>query len=185
MHRRELLRLLAAHRSIDSVEERSRRRIVDFVGGHRDCFERTLGIGHVTGSAWLLDRDGSRALLTFHRKLGRWLQLGGHADGDCDVLAVALREACEESGIDGIEPASLEIFDVDVHRIPARPSEPEHDHYDVRFLLRVTGDDAFRVSEESVSLRWFSMKELAEIETDDSVRRMARKWRMWKGAASG
>lgn len=179
MHRRELLRLLGTHRPVDSVEEESCRRIVDFVSAHPSCFQRALEHGHVTGSAWLLDRDGSRALLTFHRKLGRWLQPGGHADGDCDILAVALREAREESGIDGIEPASLEIFDVDVHRIPARPSEPEHDHYDVRFLFRVTGDNAFRVSEESVSLRWFSMKELAEIETDESVRRMARKWQTW------
>jgi len=185
MHRERLLQLLTAHHPIDAEEDRSRGRLLDFVAAHADCFKRTLAVGHVTGSAWLLDRGRSRTLLTFHRKLGRWLQLGGHADGDPDVLSVALREAREESGIDGIEPESPEIFDVDVHRIPARPHEPEHDHYDVRFLLRVTGDDEFRVGEESLSLRWFSSDELARIDTDDSVRRMIRKWQASTGATGG
>lgn len=178
MHRTTLLQLLTEHSTIDAEEERSRVRILGFVREQPQCFERTLRIGHVTGSAWLLNRDGSRALLTFHRKLGRWLQLGGHSDGDPDTLAVALREAREESGIEAIAPVHASIFDVDVHRIPARAEEPEHDHYDVRFLLRVAGDEQVRMSDESLGLRWFGAEELGAIQTDESVLRMARKWRV-------
>lgn len=115
-------------------------------------------------------------MLTHHRKLERWLQLGGHADGEPDVLSVALREAKEESGIDQIEPVSDEIFDVDVHLIPKHGSEPAHYHYDIRFLLRVQGSDVFRVSDESVNLAWVSPHELRELDVDESVRQMCAKW---------
>src|SRR5437773_8684321 len=106
-----------------------------FVEANVDCFERSLQIGHITGSAWIVDRDRTHALLTRHRKLNKWLQLGGHADGDPDILRVALREAREESNLDAIRPVSEAIFDVDIHLIPERAGEPEHLHYDVRFLL--------------------------------------------------
>lgn len=150
--------------------------MIAFVRAHTDCFERRLSVGHVTGSACLISADGARALLTHHRKLNLWLQPGGHADGDPDVQAVALREAREESGLARIEPVSSEVFDVDVHRIPARPDEPEHVHYDVRFLLRAVGDETPRISAESHALRWATAEELAGMEVDDSVRRMAAKW---------
>ena len=114
-------------------------------------------------------------LLTHHRKLNRWLQLGGHADGDGDLAAVALREAEEESGLSGL---TLEggIFDLDRHLIPARGEEPAHWHYDVRFVVRA-GNEEFEVSEESHSLAWKSIAEIATNATDDeSLRRMAREW---------
>lgn len=142
--------------------------------GH--AFERSRREGHFTGSAWLVSADGRRVLLTHHRKLGLWLQLGGHADGDPDLVAVALREAHEESGLSGlaIEPV---IFDMDRHVIPARGDEPEHFHYDVRFVVRATGDEAFAVGEESLALAWRPVEELADDPAADaSVRRMARKW---------
>src|SRR5215510_11521790 len=91
-----------------------------FVAANPNCFERSLQIGHVTGSAWIVDLDRTHALLTHHRKLNKWLQLGGHADGDPDILRVALREAREESNLDAIRPVSENIFDVDIHVIPAR-----------------------------------------------------------------
>jgi len=176
MHREKLLQLLARHTPADAREHESLERMVAFVRGHADCFERSLTIGHITGSGWLISAYGSRALLTHHRKLNMWLQLGGHADGDSDVLAVALREAREESGLQRIEPVSTDIFDVDVHPIPARKSEPEHFHYDVRFLLRSAGCDEVIVSDESHELRWVTPEELEALDVDDSVRRMAKKW---------
>lgn len=176
MHRQALLQLLAQHEPFDAHEARARERIITFVRNHADCFERGLAIGHITGSAWVLDQNGTRVLLTHHRKLDKWLQLGGHADGDSDVLRVALREAQEESGIDAIEPVHTAIFDVDVHPIPARDRTPEHLHYDIRFLLRVTRDVPFQVSAESHDLAWVAPDEISELDTDGSVRRMARKW---------
>lgn len=141
-----------------------------------DPFARTRLDGHFTGSAWLVDGSGRRVLLTHHRKLGRWLQLGGHADGDVDLARVALREAEEESGLRGlvVEP---ELFDLDRHWIPARGDVPAHWHYDARFVVRATGDEVFVVSEESLALAWRRVDELVdEAEADESVRRMARKW---------
>jgi len=150
--------------------------MIVFVRGHTDCFERSLTIGHITGSAWVLNSDGTRALLTHHRKLRKWVQLGGHADGNTDILQVALIEAREESGNPGIEPVSREIFDVDVHLIPARTGEPAHYHHDVRFLFQVKGDDSFQASDESLQLAWVSAAELPRMVVDESVLRMYRKW---------
>jgi 8-oxo-dGTP pyrophosphatase MutT (NUDIX family) len=177
MHRRALLDKLARHVPFDAAEADALARITTFIGRYPNCFDRSLAVGHITGSAWLIDPPGTHVLLTHHRKLGKWLQLGGHADGNPDVLAVAIREAQEESGIDEIQPVSGEVFDVDVHEIPARDAEARHFHYDIRFLLRAGVGAEFRVSEESHELAWVAVGEVASIETDDSVRRMCEKWR--------
>ena len=148
----------------------------EFLDQHADAFERSLGVGHFTGSAWLVSIDGRRVLLTHHRKLGLWLQLGGHADGDADLMRVALREAEEESGLTGltVEPS---IFDLDSHRIPARGSDPEHWHYDVRYVVRAGANEKFIVSDESHDLAWREITEVAmDASADDSVRRMANKF---------
>lgn len=171
-----LLAELAEYRPFDMDEALALERMTAFVARHPDCFERSLTVGHMTAGAWLLDVDGRRVLLTHHRKLGCWLQLGGHADGSGDLRAVALREAREESGINGIVLASPAIFDVDVHRIPARAGEPEHDHYDVRFLMRVCEDAPYRVSAESHALGWFTCEEVMQMPVDASVRRLCAKW---------
>jgi 8-oxo-dGTP pyrophosphatase MutT (NUDIX family) len=115
-------------------------------------------------------------LLTHHRKLGRWLQLGGHADGDEDALRVALREAREESGLD-VAPVSSRLFDVDVHEIPARGPDPVHLHYDLRFAIRAIASEAFRVSDESHALRWVSIDRIRTLTEETSILRMAAKWR--------
>jgi 8-oxo-dGTP pyrophosphatase MutT (NUDIX family) len=148
----------------------------DFASSHADCCERTCAPGHFTGSAWVVSADGERALLLHHRKLDRWLQPGGHADGDGDLESVALREAEEETGLFGLRIEGG-VFDLDRHLIPARGSEPEHFHYDVRFVVRAGADEAFTVSEESHALAWLPVADIAfDTHADDSVRRMAQKW---------
>lgn len=115
-------------------------------------------------------------MLTHHKKLNKWLQLGGHADGDPDVLRVALKEGSEESGITGLEACSLSLFDIDIHLIPARQAEASHYHYDCRFAIRATGNDSFMVSDESHDLRWIKVTELATLTDEESMLRMAGKW---------
>jgi 8-oxo-dGTP pyrophosphatase MutT (NUDIX family) len=175
MHRRPLLNALSVHQAFDSLEAEMLERMRDFVGSNADCFERTLTIGHVTGAAWIVNRQRTHALLTHHRKLELWLQLGGHCDGDADTRAVALREATEESGLVSVRVVSPAIFDVDVHRIPARPGEPEHYHYDVRYLFEADDRETPVVSEESLALAWVPLDGLGERGVDESVLRLARK----------
>ncbi len=141
-----------------------------------DPFVRERLAGHFTASSWLVAADGARTLLTHHRKLGLWLQLGGHADGDRDLARAALREAEEESGLSGlsIEPG---IFDLDRHWIPEHKGVPAHWHYDVRYVVRAGDDETFVVSDESHALAWRDIAALARDDAADaSVRRMARKW---------
>ncbi len=176
MHRDPLLRLLTHYLERHPEERACVRRFIDFVRAHPDCFDRTLAVGHVTGSAWLVDDAGGRVLLTHHRKLERWLQLGGHCDGDPDALNVAMREAVEESGLTDLHPVSSEIFDLDIHEIPARGGAPAHLHYDARFAIRSTGDDTFTVSDESHALAWIDIIHLHEKTTEESMLRMSRKW---------
>ena len=176
MHRQPLLDQLAAYRVEHPNEVETVERFLDFVKSQPECFERTLAVGHITGSAWIVTPDGSEVLLTHHRKLDRWLQLGGHADGDPDVIAVALKEAQEESGLDEFELLGNGIFDLDIHPIPARKNEPEHLHYDVRYVFRATGHTDFTVSEESHDLRWVPINDVQTLTVEESMLRMVRKW---------
>jgi len=175
MHRNPLLEKLSTHTPYDAHEAAMAEALRQFVEANVDCFERSLEIGHITGSAWIVDRDRTHALLTHHRKLNKWLQLGGHADGDPDILRVALREAREESNLDAIHPVSENIFDVDIHVIPARGAEPEHLHYDVRFLLEADRSAPLTVSEESRSLAWMPLMEIASLNPEESMARMVAK----------
>ncbi len=150
-------------------------RLRAFVAQHDACFERSLAIGHVTGSAWVVSRARDAAVLVHHRKLGKWLQPGGHADGESDVRRVALREATEETGLADLVSASPGIFDIDVHAIPARPDEPAHEHFDLRFAFFADRATAPIVSAESHDVRWIAFGDIENYAIDDSVRRLVAK----------
>jgi len=173
-HRQRLLTQLAEYRDRHPDERMVAARFERFVAQYPRCFERDCWPGHVTGSVWLLNPAGTHVLLTHHRKLGRWLQLGGHSDGEADTLAAARREAEEESGL-SVLIADTRIFDLDVHEIPARGHEPAHLHYDVRFLGRAVGED-FRISRESIELAWVPLPRVHAYNREPSVVRMAEKW---------
>ena len=146
-----------------------------FIAAHPDCLWRTCLEGHLTASAWIVDAARTSTLLTHHRKLDRWLQLGGHVDGETDLAAAALREAREESGLARLRLVSPEIFDVDRHRIPARGAEPEHWHFDVRFLIEADPAESLAVSDESKDLAWVRLEDVARLNPDESLARMVQK----------
>lgn len=179
MHRTLLLQLLTAYQPQSSNDEHCRNKIIRFVEDYPDCFSRSLAMGHITASAWILDPTWRYVLLTHHKKLNKWLQPGGHCDGDPDVLAVAIKEAQEETGIERFTPMINGIFDLDIHPIPARAGkggfEPEHLHYDVRFILQA-GSTSLQVSEESHALAWVRITEVQNKTNDVSVVRMQEKW---------
>jgi len=149
----------------------------EFAAAHADCLLRSCVPGHFTGSAWVLDAGRRRTLLTHHRKLDKWLQLGGHADGDADLAAVALREAQEESGLAGVKLVTPEIFDIDRHLIPARKDEPAHWHYDVRFVLEADPAEPLVVTSESKDLAWVELTAVERLNPEESMLRMVRRTR--------
>jgi 8-oxo-dGTP pyrophosphatase MutT (NUDIX family) len=175
--RDQVLVLLRAHAlAADGVHELAMvRQIEAFVLAHADCAERTLPVGHLTGSAWIVNAARSQTLLTHHRKLDKWLQLGGHADGDLDLAAVALREAREESGLTRIRLVDSQLFDVDCHIIPARGAERAHVHYDLRFLVEAEEGEPLVMSHESKDLAWVELGEVPRLSTEESILRMVRK----------
>jgi len=180
MHRQLLLNLLRRHLPPDRNEQAVTAATIAFVEQHPDCFERSLLKGHITGSAWIVSPDRQRILLIHHRKLDRWLQPGGHADGDPDVAAVALREAREETGLTSLRfvchgghpPA---IFDVDIHTIPARGDVPEHLHYDIRFLVEADPSEPFGVSDEIKNIRWFLVSDAKNYTDSEFIFRIMRR----------
>ena len=166
------------------TDRRTQRKPVDlqailaFVERHPDPFDRRIAEGHLTGSAIVVSAAGDQVLLLHHRKLGRWLQPGGHAEpGERDGEAVALREAREETGIEGLalHPSAPRPLDVDVHPIPARPDEPAHLHLDLRYLaVAPAGATLRRQAAEARALRWFTWDELAALDLDPGLRRALR-----------
>ena len=177
MHRMLLLGKLDAYTGFDPAEMRMYTVLECFVQANPRCFERSLEIGHITGSAWIVDLEKTHVLLSHHRKLDRWLQLGGHADGDPDILNVAWREAREESGLEQVKPVSENIYDLDVHAIPASSKEPAHFHYDVRFLFTADRHAPLVISSESKDLAWVPVADIEKYSVDDSIMRMVHKMR--------
>ena len=177
MHRAAVLKLLRAHaaRPLDAHEAAMTAATIRFTEGHADCLLRSQLAGHLTASAWIVDAARTRVLLTHHRKLDMWLQLGGHADGDPDLLAAALREAREESGLTRLRAVSAEVFDVDRHLIPTRKTEPEHFHHDLRFLIEADPAEPLAVSDESHDLAWVELGRVAALNPEESMARMVRK----------
>jgi ADP-ribose pyrophosphatase YjhB (NUDIX family) len=165
---------LQAYVPRDAGQERFRAHLMGWIDAHpADAHQRSCLAGHLTASVLLLDHRRERLLLHHHAKLDRWLQFGGHCDGDANFRHVAWRELLEESGI---EPAWMggEPVDLDVHPIPARPGEPAHDHLDVRYVAVAPPGARAVLSDESKELRWFRRDELAALGLDASLRRLVR-----------
>lgn len=161
-NRQELIRALNNYQTPYKEEEAFRSRFLDLLQ-HERCYHRDHLPGHLTGSSFIIDNARRYTLLTHHAKLNKWLQPGGHADGDEDIAGVALREAQEETGITRFVFLEANIFDIDIHLIPARKDFPEHFHYDVRFLLEASREEALVITEESHDLDWVELENVGSL----------------------
>ena len=175
MQRNSLLQRLENHQPSTQEETLFKEQMIKFIRENPACFERSLLIGHITGSAWIVDESRQFTLLTHHRKLDKWFQTGGHCDGDSDVLNVAMKEALEETGLHNIKTISPNIFDVDIHEIPERKGVPTHLHYDVRFLLEADRNEPLIISSESSDLAWVELTKVSELNDSQSIMRMVSK----------
>ena len=171
----QALSQLLNHSPSDVGEQQAQQRIVEFVRANPAYWSRATLAGHLTGSAWITDVRHERAVLLHHKKLAKWLQPGGHIDADdADLAQASLREAREETGLVNLILAQPGIFDLDVHRIPARANEPGHWHLDVRFWF-ISADENLVLSHESNALRWLSRADIMQLTEEESVLRMVRK----------
>ncbi len=170
--------LLDQHTPACDKEAVYRGRMLKLISMADDPFSRNHFLpGHFTASGFILSPDGGSVLLILHRKLNRWLQPGGHVDPeDVDLFAAACREVHEEVGIGEVSRASAGVFDLDIHPIPARNTEPAHEHFDVRFLLRAQSTQITR-NDETHDAAWTPFDELADRMTDPQEQRVIRKLR--------
>jgi 8-oxo-dGTP pyrophosphatase MutT (NUDIX family) len=176
MHRNNILDLLNNYHPCDEAEIKYKKEMINFVVSNEHCFQRSNQLGHMTASGWLLNQSGDMVLLMHHKKLNEWYQFGGHADGDFDLLQVAIKETQEESGIFNIAAIKESIFDIDIHYIPEYKGVPPHMHYDVRFLLQMQNNQVESKNDESIALGWFS-KNLEDFPNHSpSMMRMFKKW---------
>lgn len=176
MHTTTLLSALQFHRAHDGEEDLHRKNIIAFVERNAQRWWRRSTLdGHITASAWVLNGSRSHALLLHHAKLNCWLQPGGHLDdGDASPAAGACREAREETGLNSLQLVDDNLFDVDIHSIPARGAEPAHLHYDLRYLI-ISPESTVTLSDESLGARWIALDELARLPFERSIARMAEK----------
>jgi 8-oxo-dGTP pyrophosphatase MutT (NUDIX family) len=172
--RNTLIEAIKNHRSPYEIENSFSERFLDILQ-HPACYNREHLPGHITGSAWIVDETHQHVLLTLHAKLNKWLQPGGHADGDEDILNVALREAEEETGLRNFVLLKHEPFDIDIHTIPARKDFPEHLHFDIRFIFKASMIEILSITKESNDLKWIAMEELDHYTKNDSILRMKEK----------
>ena len=169
--------LLSAYVPADEREREFVVRMQELVLQDAPFQRQSFAPGHFTASAFVLDPSRLSLLLILHKKLGLWLQPGGHVEpADDRAFTAARREVAEETGIGELSPllAGEQIFDVDIHRIPARREEPAHEHFDVRFAF-VAGSRALAENDEVADARWVPLAEVARVTGDESVLRAVRK----------
>ncbi|GAB3645490.1 NUDIX hydrolase [Echinicola sediminis] len=175
MNREGLKKILKSYRTPFEEEKSFIHEFIDLTDEPM-AFLRDRKEGHFTASAWIVNKTRTHTLLTHHRKLNRWLQLGGHADGNENLMEVAMTEAREESGLISLKLVDTYIFDIDKHIIPANDKDQQHYHYDVRFLVEAAMDEPLTVSAESKDLAWVSYETVPDVvKSNDSIMRMLEK----------
>ena len=175
---RNLIEQISKYKQKYPKETSTIQKFVSFIEENPEkCYFRELLSGHLTSSCFILNKKLDHVLLTHHKKMDIWIQLGGHADGEKDLLSVAIKEAQEESGIENFNILNnQEIFDLGIRFVPQYKNIPEHYHYDVCYALQVKDTEDFVVSHESKDLKWVKVEKVKEFTKVEDVGVMASKW---------
>ncbi|RAK04154.1 ADP-ribose pyrophosphatase YjhB (NUDIX family) [Halanaerobium saccharolyticum] len=176
----KILEEIKKYKPESQAEKKYKKQILNFLVNNKENYLRTNPKGHLTASAWIINRQGGKVLLHHHQALDKWIQLGGHLERGELIQEAALREAIEESGLNSLSVVKHKIFDLDVHKIPANNSQAEHFHYDIRYLLEADSKVELVKSSESVNLKWLQLNEIEKYVCEESVLRMMKKTKKYK-----
>lgn len=175
MRRQQLLDQLRNHNPIDAEEERMLGQCVRFAEAYENCFDPGLGIGHFTAASWITCPNSQSVILLHHRKLNKWLQPGGHIEANETARQASLREAVEETGLNGLSLITENIFDIDIHMIPEINGHPPHFHFDIRYHYTLPELLTPRNNKESKEVKWVDLKLVPDFNHQPSLIRMVKK----------
>ena len=164
MKREELLNQIAAYIPYNEQEAADRELILHWIQDHDDAFTRQNQVAHITASAWVVNRDRRKVLLVYHNIYNSWSWLGGHADGETDLLSVAIREVKEEAGISNVLPVSEDIFSLESLTVDGHWKNGKyvssHLHFNVTYLLEADSEEAVSIkADENSGVAWFAPEE--------------------------
>ena len=159
-----LIEQIEAYRPCCEQEERDKAVILAFLAAHDDAFQRENLVAHMTASSWVVNPARDRVLMVYHKLYDSWAWTGGHADGETDLLSVALRECREETGVEHVRPVSGDIYSLEILTVEGHEKRgqyvPSHLHLNLTYLLEADERDALQVCEaENSGVRWFSLEE--------------------------
>lgn len=182
MTRIEVIELLRQHKTRFIEELAFVKRSIAYLEYNQNSFFREHTPMHVTGSTWVVNPNRDHILMLHHKKLDQWFQPGGHADGDENIIQVALKETSEETGLSPqqLKLVSKQIFDVDIHTIQANRKEPRHEHIDIRFLVEIDDEIPIPGNDESHQIIWVRNFEVAQFNNNRSTYRMLEKTRQFR-----
>ncbi len=144
-----------------------------------NCFKRSNLEHHFTSSCWVTNANLDQVLLLHHTKLDRWLQPGGHADGNFDLIAVAKQELFEETNLQNFVNDPASIFDIDIHTIPTHRDVSAHEHFDARFHFIIEDSLSLAINEESKAFQWVPINNVSNlVNGDQSIMRMVHKTKL-------
>lgn len=179
----ELLEELRRYRPADLHEAQHQRAVLDLLSYAPSPFSRDQFVpGHITASCFIVDPASRRVLLHHHRRLDRWLQMGGHVEPGESAIEAAFREGREESGLDDLVLLGDGAFDIDVHDIPAAKGEPDHSHFDIRYVARTSHPASIVIDpNESHELAWVELEQAIPLMNEEASKRAMLKIRKMMG----
>lgn len=171
MMKENLIRQIENYPPFNEQEERDKALILGWIRNNENAFSRENSVAHITASAWVVNKDRSKVLMVYHNIYNSWSWLGGHADGETDLLSVAIREVKEEAGISNVRPVSEEIFSLESLTVDGHVKKgnyvSSHLHLNITYLLEADSEEQVSVkADENSGVMWFSLEDALEKSTE-------------------
>ena len=171
LRKENLIRQIENYHPFNEQEEMDKDLILEWIRKNENAFSRENNVAHITASAWVVNKDRSKVLMIYHNIYNSWSWLGGHADGETDLLSVAIREVKEEAGISNVRPVSEEIFSLESLTVDGHVKKgnyvSSHLHLNITYLLEADSEEQVSAkADENSGVAWFSPEEALEKSTE-------------------